>query len=375
MRSALTLKALTSGPTGAIAAAATTSLPEQMGGCRNWDYRLCWPRDASIAATALARIGAIGPGLKLLDWMLGILDRMEPGNVVAPVYTVSGGHVGPEAELSEFRGYRESRPVRIGNAASQQVQLDVYGPIVELVAVLGRCGAPLSYDHWRMVEAIVATVAQHWKDPDHGIWEVRGPLRQHVHTKVMCWLALDQACSVARYMGRASEDWTRLRGDIAEDLLENGPRTSDGSFGASYGGADSDAAALSVGLSGLLAPDDPRFVATVARVEGELLRAPIVYRYRPDFDDGLPGIEGGFLLCTPWLIQAYARMGRRRDARSLFDQYVSLAGPLGLFAEEHDPVHGTALGNYPQAYSHAGLIESALAIDGTLAAAEGIAAI
>lgn len=362
LRSALTLKALTSGPSGAIAAAATTSLPEQIGGVRNWDYRLCWPRDAAIAATALAGLGATGPGLKLLDWMLGILDRVEPGSVVAPVYTVSGGYVGTEGELSEFSGYRDSRPVRVGNAAAQQLQLDVYGPIVELLAVLSRRGAPLSFEHWRMVEAIVESVAAHWQEPDHGIWEVRGPLRHHVHTKAMCWLALDRACTVAGYVGRTCSDWLALRTAIAEEITTKGPRPSDQSFGAIYGGAESDAAALWVGLSGLLPPDDPRFVATVARVERELLVPPTVYRYR--YDDGLPGLEGGFNLCTTWLIRAYALLGRKADAKKLFEQFAAVAGPLGLFAEEHDPVHDVALGNYPQAYSHAGLIEAALAIDG-----------
>jgi trehalose-phosphatase len=362
LRSALTLKALTSGPSGAIAAAATTSLPEQVGGVRNWDYRLCWPRDAAIAATALAGLGATGPGLKLLDWMLAILDRVEPGSVVAPVYTVSGGYVGTEGELSDFSGYRDSKPVRVGNAAAQQLQLDVYGPIVELLAVLSRRGAPLSYEHWRMVEAIVDAVAAHWQEPDHGIWELRGPLRHHVHTKTMCWLALDRACTVAGYVGRTCSEWNALRDALAAEIVARGPRSSDQSFGAIYGGADTDAAALWVGLSGLLAPDDPRFVATVARVERELLQPPTVYRYH--YDDGLPGLEGGFNLCTTWLIRAYAKLGRKADAQRLFDQYAAIAGPLGLFAEEHDPVHGVALGNYPQAYSHAGLIEAALAIDG-----------
>ena len=366
LRSAVVLRALTHGPTGAIAAAATTSLPEQIGGVRNWDYRLCWPRDASIAALALARLGASGPGMKLCDWMLGILDRADPGTVLAPVYTVTGGHVGTEGELSELAGYRGSRPVRVGNAAAQQLQLDVFGPIVDLLAGLARIGAPLSAEHWRMVESILEMVRLHWQKPDHGIWEIRGPLQHHVHTKVMCWLAVDRACHLGAYLGRDCADWSRLRSEIAAEIAALGPRSSDGSFGATYGSAEADAAALWVGLSGLLAPDDRRFVATVERVERELRQGSTVYRYR--YDDALPGVEGGFHLCTTWLIRAYARLGRMDAANELFARYTALAGPLGLFAEEYDPVNGVSLGNYPQSYSLAGLIDAAIELDGGTAA-------
>ena len=357
-RSALVLKALCYGPTGAIAAAATTSLPESPGGVRNWDYRFCWPRDAAMAAAALVRLGATGPAMKYLDWVLGILDHCEPPALLCPVYTVTGGHLGPEADISELAGYRGSRPVRVGNAAAQQIQLDVFGPITDLVALLAARAAPLSSEHWRMLEAMVGAVAHRWREPDHGIWEVRRPRQHHVHSKVMCWQTVDRALVVARYLGKRRPDWEALREQIAAEVLQNGWNRRKNAFCATYNDGEADAATLCVGLSGLLAPQDPRFLGTVKYVERELLDAGTVFRYR--YDDGLPGLEGGFHLCTTWLIEAYALTGQEEAARELFERYLSLAGPTGLFSEEYDPVGDRALGNYPQAYAHLGLIRAAL---------------
>ncbi len=365
LRSALVLRALCYGPTGAIAAAATTSLPEHAGGVRNWDYRFCWPRDAAMAATALLRLGASGPALKLLDWLLGLIEHLEPPALLSPLYTVTGGHVAGEGEVGELAGYCGSRPVRIGNAAAHQVQLDVFGPIVELVALLAQEGAALSSEHWRLVETMVAAVGHRWSQPDHGIWEVRRPRQHHVHSKVMCWQAVDRAQRVASYLGRNRPEWSELSAAIAADVLRHGWSDRAQAYGGTYESGEADAAALLVGLSGLLAAEDPRFASTVRYVEESLLEGPVVYRYR--YDDGLPGVEGGFLLCTTWLIEAYVRLGRLDEARALFGQYVALAGPTGLLAEEFDPHDGRALGNFPQAYSHVGLINAALAIE----AAEG----
>ncbi len=362
LRSALVLRALCYGPTGAIAAAATTSLPEHAGGVRNWDYRFCWPRDAAMAASALVRLGATGPAMKYIDWVLGILEDSEPGSLIRPIYTVTGGHLGAEGVIAELGGYRGSRPVRTGNGAAHQIQLDVLGPIAELLAMMAHQGAALTPEHWRMLETMVAAVANRWIEEDHGIWEIRGPRRHHVHSKVMCWQTIDCALRVAEYMGRRKSDWATLRQTIADDVLSQGWNREKNAFFASYGSLDVDAANLWVGLSGLLSPKDPRFVATVEGVERELREGSTVYRYH--YDDGLPGEEGGFNICTAWLIEAYALLGRWEDAESLFESYTKLAGPTGLIAEEYDPETGLALGNFPQAYSHIGLINAALRLSG-----------
>jgi trehalose 6-phosphate phosphatase len=358
LRSALVLRALSYGPTGAIAAAATTSLPEHAGGVRNWDYRFCWPRDAAMAASALVRLGAPGPAMKLLDWILGILEDCEPNTLIRPVYSVTGGHLAPEGVINELCGYRGSRPVRIGNAASHQVQLDVLGPIVELISLLARQGASVTPEHWRLTQSMVTAVSQRWREEDHGIWEIRGPRKHHVHSKVMCWHTVNCALQVAEFLGYRRDDWAELRQVIADDVLAHGWNDRQQAFCASYGSADVDAATLWVGLSGLLPPGDLRFASTALAVERELRRGSTVYRYR--YDDGLPGVEGGFNICTAWLIEAYAMLGRWQEAEELFDRYAGLAGPTGLMAEEYDPPSQLALGNVPQAYSHIGLINAAL---------------
>lgn len=360
-RSALVLKALCYGSTGAIVAAGTTGLPEHVGGVRNWDYRYCWLRDAAMAATALTRLGSPGVGTRFIDWLLGILDRDESSEWFRPVYTVTGGYMGIEAEIGGLPGYRGSRPVRVGNAAARQLQLDVFGPIMELVAILVENGAALSTEHWRLTETIVNAVSQRWHEPDHGAWEIRLPRRHHVHSKVMCWLAVDRALRIAQaFSAQQPAEWASLRDVIADDVLKHGWNTAAGSFTAAYGDAALDAAALHIGLSGLVPGDDPRFVGTVAAVERKLRRGPTVYRYL--YDDGLPGREGGFHLCTAWLIEALVLAGRIGDARELLDQFTALFGPMGLASEEYCPRTRQSLGNYPQAYSHLGLINAVLSV-------------
>jgi trehalose 6-phosphate phosphatase len=360
-RSALLLKSLCYTPTGAIAAAATTSLPESIGGVRNWDYRYCWLRDGALSAASLVRLGSIREAMQFLDWVLGVLDVCESPERLRPLYSVTGGQLGSEAEIGELAGYCGSRPVRIGNGAAHQVQLDVFGPIVELVALLLEHDAPVSAEHWRLVRAMVSAVQSRWHEPDHGIWEIRKPRRHHVHSKVMCWLAVDRAIEVGRLIvEQRFPEWVELRRTIQNDILAHGFDSDANTFKAAYDGSDLDAAALTVGLSGLLPPDDPRFRGTVDAIEAKLRDGPAVYRYRAD--DGLPGFEGAFHLCTGWLIRSYLLLGRAREARELFDQVVDLAGPTGLLSEQYGPHTGRALGNVPQAFSHLSVIDCAVAL-------------
>jgi len=363
VRSALAIKGLCHGPTGAILAAGTTSLPEHVGGVRNWDYRFCWPRDAALAAGALVRIGSAMEAMAFLDWLLGVCQELVTPAQLKPIYSVDRGPVHAEAEIGELAGYRGSRPVRVGNTAVHQVQLDVFGPILELVMRLYQADAPLSTEHWRLVEGIAEAVVERWSEPDHGIWEERLAPQHHVHSKVTCWQTLDRATRLAReFRGETRTHWETVRDAIREDVLANGFSRSAGAFTAAYGSDELDAAALWVGLSGLLPPDDQRFVATVEAVERSLRSGPTVYRYHRD--DGLPGREGGFHICAAWLVEAFLAVGRTADARELFDAWTAFAGPTGLLSEQLDPDTGTALGNHPQAYSHTGLIENACSLDG-----------
>ncbi|SHE76168.1 trehalose-phosphatase [Streptoalloteichus hindustanus] len=363
-RSALTLRGLCHVDTGAILAAATTSLPEEIGGVRNWDYRYCWLRDAALTAQTLVSLGSLGEAEAFLDWVHRVLATLPGPERLHPLYTIHGTNLGPEAVIDTLPGYAGSRPVRVGNLANQQVQLDVFGPVVELVVRLTEARGKLTDDDWGLVRAMAEAVARRWHEPDHGIWEERHAPRHHVYSKVMCWVTLDRAVRLAETYGRPLDpSWPELRDAIAADVLKNGWNDEVQSFTTAYDGTDLDAASLHVGLTRLIDPTDERFQATVTAIEAELRSGSTVYRYRRD--DGLPGDEGGFHLCAAWMIEAYLLTGRRTEAEELFQQLVDAAGPTGLLPEEYDPIAERSLGNHPQAYSHLGLIRCAQLLEAT----------
>ncbi len=365
-RSALTLRGLCT-PTGGVMAAATTSLPEEIGGIRNWDYRYCWLRDGALTVQALVDLGSTAEAEAFLDWVHRVLETLPGPERLHPLYTIYGETLPPEAVIDQLPGYAGSRPVRVGNAANMQVQLDVFGPIVDLITSLAHAREKqgitdprkvLPDADWELVHAMVSAVQRRWTEPDHGIWEIRGNPRHHVYSKVMGWLTVDRALTLADTFSRpAGEGWESLRETIAEEVKAKGWNDEVQSYTAAYDGTDLDAATLHIGLSGLIDPADPRFAATVVATEAELRSGSTVYRYH--HDDGLPGGEGGFHLCAAWLVEAYLLIGKRSDAEALFAQLVDVAGPTGLLSEEYDPVAERSLGNHPQAYSHLGLLRCA----------------
>ncbi|WP_060882058.1 glycoside hydrolase family 15 protein [Streptomyces scabiei] len=373
VRSLITLKALTYAPTGGIVAAATTSLPEEIGGVRNWDYRHCWLRDSTLTLGALLSCGYQEEAEAWRDWLLRAVAG-DPADLQI-MYGLAGERRIPEYDLPWLSGYEDSRPVRVGNDAVRQLQLDVYGEVIDSLFVSRRSGLPDKPDMWRMQCALMDYLRSAWRKPDEGLWEVRGPRRHFTHSKVMCWVAADLAVRTLEadpeLTGGDLEGWRALRDEIHREVCDRGYDPERNTFTQSYGSRELDAALLLIPLMGFLPPDDPRVVGTVDAIRAELSHEGLVRRYGLDHRtaattsvDGLPGGEGAFLVCSFWLADALHLTGRTAEARELFERLVGLANDVGLLAEEYDPVAGRQLGNFPQAFSHVGLVGTALALYG-----------
>jgi GH15 family glucan-1,4-alpha-glucosidase len=359
-RSLITLKALTYAPTGGIVAAPTTSLPEQLGGPRNWDYRFCWLRDATLTLLALMDAGYYDEARAWRDWLL----RAAAG---APaqlqiMYGLAGERRLTESEVPWLPGYEESRPVRIGNAAHAQLQLDVFGEVMDALHQARRGGIHPGQADWAFQREILEHLASIWNEPDEGIWEVRGPSRHFTHSRVMAWVAFDRGIRAAEtYRLPAPLDkWRALRREIHDEVCARGFDKELGSFVQSYGSKHLDASLLLIPTVGFLPCSDPRVLGTVEAVERELLADGFLLRYDTGkTDDGLPAGEGAFLACSFWLADAYLLVGRTGDARSLFERLLGLRTDLGLLAEEYDPAARRLVGNFPQAFSHIALVDTA----------------
>jgi len=362
-RSLITLKALTYAPTGGIVAAPTTSLPEHIGGVRNWDYRFCWLRDATLTLLALMDAGYQEEASAWRDWLVrAVAGSPEQMQIM---YGIAGERRLTELELPWLPGYESSKPVRIGNAACWQLQLDVYGEVMDALYQGSKAGLPSHEPSWEMQRALLAHLENVWQEPDAGMWEVRGAPRHFTYSKVMCWVAFDRAVKAVEtwQLPGPVERWRELRARIHADVCERGFRQSKGTFVQSYGSTELDASLLLIPMTGFLPCHDPRMAATVEAVRKELTEGGLLLRYRTRRGlDGLPPGEGVFLACSFWLVDVLCMQGRLAEARTLFERLLELRNDVGLLAEEYDPRQKRQLGNFPQAFSHVGLINSAMGL-------------
>ena len=368
MRSALVLKLLTFQPTGAIVSAPTTSLPEEVGGVRNWDYRYTWVRDAAFSVYALMRLGYTEEAHAFAAFIQARAKEEDPRSEgpLNVMYGIDGSHEMPEIELKHLDGYRSSRPVRIGNAAVGHLQLDIYGELIDSLYLYDKYGASLSYEMWVQIERLLEWLVKNWNQPDQSIWEVRGGRQQFTYSKVQCWVALDRGLRLARKRSFPTEvlPWLDQRNRIYRDIMERGWNEKVGAFTQHFESDALDAGALMMPLMLFLSPKDPRMLSTIARVRKDLTADALVHRYRigEAAADGLPGGEGYFTVCSFWLVEAMSRAGMLEEAQLLFEKLLSYANHLGLFSEEIS-AKGELLGNFPQALTHLGLISAAFSLD------------
>jgi GH15 family glucan-1,4-alpha-glucosidase len=363
VRSLLVLRVLTHGSTGGIVAAPTTSLPERLGGPRNWDYRFCWLRDASLTLEALLRSGYDEEIVLWRNWLLRAVAG-DPQDMQI-MYVVDGSRELPERQLGHLAGYADSSPVRVGNAAADQRQTDVLGEVMAALHLAREQGLKDPPESWALQRALVRNLGRHWDEPDNGLWEIRGPLRHFTHSRVMVWVALDRAIRAVERHGLKGpvDTWRELRTAVKAEVMDRGFNVQRGCFTQHYDTTEVDASLLVLPAVGFIAADDPRFLGTLRAVEQDLIRDGLVLRYRTEAGvDGLPGDEHPFLACSFWLVNAYARVGRLREAHALMRRLVALANDVGLLSEEYDPVHARMVGNFPQAFSHLALIGAALAL-------------